>query len=126
MALSYLLFNKLKWFNIADNAQSATVNGRKYIAIPESGTVPSGTLIRDRYTGTSYTSSADTDVEIEAYFLDGTFLAKGVFSTVGAASILEAYVGHSNLKNPKWGGRTYLTHWYQRLKALITRKVVGA
>lgn len=125
MALSYLLFNKLKWFNIADNAQSATVNGRKYIAIPESGTVPSGTLIRDRYTGTSYTSSADTDVEIEAYFLDGTFLAKGVFSTVGAASVLEAYFGCSNLKNPKWGGKALLSHLYQWFRNLYRMVVIA-
>lgn len=101
--LDHLIFNKLKWFNIADDAQSATVNGRKYIAIPESGTVPSGTLIRDKFADTSYSLSADTDVEIEAYFLDGTFLARGNFSTAGGALIIEAYFGCSNLKNPKWG-----------------------
>lgn len=124
MALSYLLFNKLKWFNIADNAQSATVNGRKYIAIPESGTVPSGTLIRDKYSNTSYSLSADTDVEIEAYFLDGTFLARGVFS-IGGTSIIEAYFGCSNLKNPKWGGKHPLAHFWRAFKSLLFKKEVA-
>lgn len=36
MALSYLLFNKLKWFNIDNNSQQITANGKKWGAYPTS------------------------------------------------------------------------------------------
>ena len=43
--LDHLIFNKLKWFNVADNASSVTANGKKYYAIPTQVTVPKGTIL---------------------------------------------------------------------------------
>lgn len=35
MAIDHILFNKLKWFNVADNADSVTANGRTFYALPK-------------------------------------------------------------------------------------------
>ena len=43
--LDHLIFNKLKWFNVADSASSVTANGKKYYAIPTQVTVPKGTIL---------------------------------------------------------------------------------
>ena len=34
MAIDHILFNKLKWFNVADNADNVTANGRSFYALP--------------------------------------------------------------------------------------------
>lgn len=34
MAVDHILFNKLKWFNVADNADNVTANGKKYYVLP--------------------------------------------------------------------------------------------
>ena len=33
MAIDHILFNKLKWFNVADNADNITANGRSFYAL---------------------------------------------------------------------------------------------
>lgn len=43
--LDHLIFNKLKWFNVADNADNITANGKKYYAIPTQVTAPRGTIL---------------------------------------------------------------------------------
>lgn len=34
MAIDHLVFNRLKWFNVADNADSVKANGRNFYALP--------------------------------------------------------------------------------------------
>lgn len=34
MAISHLIFNRLKWFNVAENADNVTANGRSFYALP--------------------------------------------------------------------------------------------
>ena len=34
MTISHLIFNSSKWFNVADNADSVTANGRSFYALP--------------------------------------------------------------------------------------------
>ena len=34
MTVDHLIFNKLKWFNVADNADSVKANGRSFYALP--------------------------------------------------------------------------------------------
>lgn len=34
MTVDHILFNKLKWFNVADNADNVTANGRSFYALP--------------------------------------------------------------------------------------------
>lgn len=42
MAIDHLVFNRLKWFNVADNADSVTANNKEFLAIPTEITVPDG------------------------------------------------------------------------------------
>lgn len=34
MAIDHLVFNRLKWFNVADNADNVKANGRNFYALP--------------------------------------------------------------------------------------------
>ena len=34
MAIDHMLFNKLKWFNVADNSEVVQANDKRYVAIP--------------------------------------------------------------------------------------------
>ena len=34
MTVDHMLFNKLKWFNVADNADNVKANGRSFYALP--------------------------------------------------------------------------------------------
>lgn len=45
--LDHLIFNKLKWFNVADNADSVKANGRNYCVMPVSFTIPKDTHLSD-------------------------------------------------------------------------------
>lgn len=40
--LDYLIFNKLKWFNVTDNAETVNVNGKSYTAVPKQIEIPAG------------------------------------------------------------------------------------
>ncbi|MBL1059526.1 hypothetical protein [Lactobacillus sp. A27] len=40
-----MLFNRLKWWNIDNNADKTTINGRNYVAIPEEIKIPNDTNI---------------------------------------------------------------------------------
>ena len=45
MAIDHLVFNKLKWFNVADNADSVTANGKDYEAVPQQVKIPKNTKV---------------------------------------------------------------------------------
>ncbi|ALJ23979.1 hypothetical protein AO203_09475 [Lactobacillus gallinarum] len=47
MSLSHLIFNRLKWFNVADNADSVKANNKDYVALPTSFTLPKDTHVSD-------------------------------------------------------------------------------
>lgn len=62
MAIDHLVFNRLKWFNVADNADNITANGRNYFAMPVSFTIPEGTHISDGAHQQGFDLSKDCDV----------------------------------------------------------------
>lgn len=45
MAIDHLVFNKLKWFNVTDNADNMTANGKDYEAVPQQVKIPQNTKI---------------------------------------------------------------------------------
>lgn len=45
MAVDHLVFNSLKWFNVTDNADNITANGKKYYAAPSKITIKQGTSL---------------------------------------------------------------------------------
>lgn len=130
-----LIFNKLKWFNVADGANSVTANGRKFYAIPKSVTISqlnerirkivenwnqaSAQLAEDSILNVSGVSS-------KGYLVYGTIKAKeesrnfNYNINVNNPLLIE----FSEAKNVNWGGNLPLSHLYQWLRAFITRKVV--
>lgn len=44
--IDHLIFNKLKWFNVTDNADNVKANGKKYYAVPSKITIKQGTIIQ--------------------------------------------------------------------------------
>lgn len=47
MAIDYLVFNRLKWFNVADDANEVTINHKSWTAHPASVTVKDASVLRD-------------------------------------------------------------------------------
>lgn len=43
--LDHILFNNQSWYSIAGNADNATVNGKKYYAVPSKITIKKGTSL---------------------------------------------------------------------------------
>lgn len=46
MAIDHLVFNKLKWFNVADDANEVTINHKSWTAHPASVTVKDKSVLR--------------------------------------------------------------------------------
>lgn len=92
MAIDHLVFNKLKWFNVADNADSVTANGKKYYALPSKVKVtkdnPSLWIIHGSYPG-SFNSGTVFDVL-------GTY--KNTYNEQGKKRYIISY-SESNEKN---------------------------
>lgn len=67
MAVDHILFNKLKWFNVADNADNVTVNGKKYYAVPSKITIKQGTSLTYPIRGSvvaTLTAQLQKDLEV--------------------------------------------------------------
>ena len=45
MAIDHLIFNSLKWFNVADNADSVKANGRNFYALPSKVKLTKNTIL---------------------------------------------------------------------------------
>lgn len=121
--LDHLIFNRSKWFNVADNASSVTANGKKYYAIPTQVTVPKGTilyLMDDTVNefkqhavvaqdGTCKVGAlilkgqlaeglnGDGIANLDVYLLNGHVVVENGFTTGGFVKI-------TDVTNPVWGG----------------------
>lgn len=123
MAIDHLIFNKLKWFNVADNADNITANGKKYYAIPTQVTVPKGTILY--YMDDSANEfkqnaviSQDSTCKVGAFILKGQ-LAEGINDDgvanfdvykLNGHTVIEngfatnGFVKITDVTNPVWGG----------------------
>lgn len=141
--LSHMLFNKLKWFNAADNASSVTANGKKYYAIPTQVTVPKGTilyLMDDTVNefkqhgvvaqdGTCKVGAfilkgqlaeglnGDGIANLDVYLLNGHVVVENGFTTGGFVKI-------TDVTNPVWGGIKPPKPLLSRLYAALRKAVV--
>lgn len=147
--VDHLIFNKLKWFNVADNADSVTANGKDYEAVPQQVKIPKNTKVnlfnsfnsadirREKY------AASDTVLNCigvigENYCCSGKITLYGYYGTISTVDlnggknewVSENYnicvIPKSKVQVVKWGGKALLVALYQRFKALTTRKVVGA
>lgn len=106
--IDYLIFNKLKWFNVVDNAESALINNKKYVALPSEVTLPDNTFVTDIMGNISDRVDNETSFKVvglfsqggtDYYVITGNFTGKVYGETGGTMA-----VSKSAVKNPKWGG----------------------
>ena len=68
MAIDHLVFNKQNWFNVADNADNITANGKKYYAFPNKITIKQGTSLTYPSRGTegaTITNRLKEDLQVD-------------------------------------------------------------
>ena len=143
MSLSRLIFNRLKWFNVADNADSVKANNKDYVALPTSFTLPKDTHVIDGYHQSGMNISRDCEVTCVGSSNDFYYFCGKIFTDwnvldraldidnpkdVEDSVTFERpwFVRKSKVTNVKWGGKSLLSHVYQWFRALITRMVVIA
>ena len=134
--VDHLIFNKLKWFNVADNADQVSANGRNYVAIPKQVTIPSGTSVWGDYEMRSYDYLINTDTTCNIvgktqFMWAGNTSPKTVDCYVTLDKITGAgndnmtyFIPVSSVKNVKWGGNSPLSRLYQAFKLLLCSKEV--
>lgn len=145
MAIDHLVFNKLKWFNVADDADNITANGKKYYTIPTQVTVPKGTILYSMDdSANAFQQKAvvtqDSTCKVgefilkdqlawglngygianfDVYLVTGTLTIENDFTTVGG------YVKITDVTDPVWGGKPLLIALLSRVYATL-RKVASA
>lgn len=106
MALSYLLFNKLKWFNIDNNSQQITANGKKWGAYPTSVKLNgTGALANDLGFG-NVIGTPDCECYAKIVNRFGTFYVVNYKGTM-------AFIRDDQVSSENWGGKTLLDYVLQ-------------
>lgn len=110
MTIDHLVFNRLKWFNVADNAGNVTANGKKYYAVPSKITIKQGTIIQYPIQGSELADVAvklQEDLEVKCigandnhYFFIGYIGHNYTFQEREGYGVGE--VSKSNCKNIVW------------------------
>ena len=122
MTVDHLIFNKLKWFNVADNADNVQANGRNYIALPASFTLPKGTHVNNGSHPGGMNISQDCEVTCVGSSNDFYYFCGKIFTDWDSGSDYEIdidnpkdveskdiftapwFVRKSKVTNVKWGG----------------------
>lgn len=121
MTIDHLVFNRLKWFNVADNADSVTANGKNYIALPASFTLPKGTHVSDGDHAGGMNTSRDCEVTCVGSSDDFYYFCGKIFTDwnglnseldIGNPKDVENtviferpwFIRKSKVTNVKWGG----------------------
>ena len=118
--LSHMLFNRLKWWNVDDNADKATINGRDYIATPKKIRVPARAQV---YIGSeTYYASEDQTIDILGKTTNDKYVFDPHKFDADGVSLGDGYdYGIINCKDatPIWGGKRLLSHVYQALRRVV-------
>lgn len=142
MAIDHLVFNKQNWFNVADNADSVTANGKNYIALPASFTLPKGTHVSDGSHQGGLNISQDCEVTCvgssnDFYYFCGKIFTDytGLFSEIDIDNPKDVenrdnftapwFIRKSKVTNVKWGGKALLSHLYQWFRNLYRMVVIA-
>lgn len=123
--LDHLIFNKLKWFNVDTSKNSATINGKNWIALPTEITVKSD-AIANTLSGSVYRLVNDATLSVKG-ILNGQYIASGEIEVQSYSSDTEKInaiftVDKSDIKNVIWGGKTLLSQLWQRLRHAFTSR----
>lgn len=129
MAISHLIFNRLKWFNVAENADNVTANGRNFYALPSkikttTDNIHLYAIVGDTPPGDF--SSGTVFTVVGAY--------KNTYSEDGKKRYLVSYSGSSGDAildisgsdcTPIWGGKALLSHVYQWFRDAFRMVVIA-
>lgn len=146
MAIEHLIFNRLKWFNVADNADSTTINGRNYEAIPSQVKVPAHTEITILNNATtalgSFERYAEKDtilncigiinnnycctgkINLNQYGSPNEYGTYGSLFSANLDTNTLGLVPKSQVQITKWGGKSPLSHVYQWFRNLYRMVVI--
>lgn len=115
MTVDHLIFNKLKWFNVADNADNITANGKKYYAVPSKITIKQGTYLTYPSAGSDHednTNRLKQDLQVDCVGANANhyfFVAYIDYDTYGVNYDFDeregcgvGEVSKSNCKNIVW------------------------
>lgn len=112
----------LKWFNVNDNADSINANGKNYVAIPTSFTLPTGAHVNDGSHQGGMNISRDCEVTCVGSSNDFYYFCGKIFTDWNSGSDYEIdidnpkdvenhiifdrpwFVRKSKVTNVKWGG----------------------
>ena len=141
--LDHMIFNRLKWFNIPDNANSMNANGKNWEAIPKQIVLKRGAsvaFLNDFNSADTRFPKITDAVTVhcigatkDAYFFDGNITWDDHNGVSGSIDLQEVpyssntaigMVPKQEAQNVIWGGKSPLSHWYQAFRA-IARKVVA-
>lgn len=89
MAVDHLIFNKLKWFNVADDANEVTINHKIWTAHPASVTVKDESVLiywnNDDYSTYTYDFKLDGQQDFKCIGKAGdVYIVSGYFETYDA------------------------------------------
>nr|DAQ70484.1 MAG TPA: hypothetical protein [Caudoviricetes sp.] len=132
--LDHMIFSKLKWFNIPDNADSVFMNGKTWSSHPKTVTIADGTEIyglTDKYSnsGGSYTIKTDG-----TWTLTCVGESNGYYAVTGKCNqrmpftdddkSTNVYLGVvKDVISENWGGKNLLIRLCQAFKALTGKAV---
>ena len=107
MAVDHLLFNNQSWYSIAGNADNATVNGKKYYAVPSKVTIKQGAYVSPEYNGGVLGQSAEVECVAASdsyyYFVGQITLSNGLTCTYTEARSYDVgRVAKSDCTNIVW------------------------
>ncbi|MCT3400971.1 hypothetical protein [Lactobacillus helveticus] len=143
MTIDHLVFNRLKWFNVADNADSVKANNKDYVALPTSFTLPKDTYVSDGNHQSGMNISRDCEVTCVGssndfyYFCGKIFIDWNNFDSVefdidnpkdvenSVTFERPWFVRKSKVTNVKWGGKALLNHLYQWFRKLYRMVVIA-
>lgn len=140
--LDHLIFNKLKWFSIADNADNVKANNKDYVALPTSFTLPKGTHVSDGDHEGGMNISHDCEVTCVGSSDDFYYFCGKIFTDwsgldseldIGNPKDVENtvvftrpwFVRKSKVTNVKWGGKALLSHVYQWFRDAFRMVVIA-
>lgn len=151
--LDHIIFNKLKWFNIADNVESVNANNRVYYTMPRSFSIPANVDIIFSYGGRDNNDSDIADINFSPqtthqngqqmdniacigikaknstiYYLfnSNVPILNSVNHIEWVTTNGEAVVKASDVKNVIWGGKSFLFAVVSMVKRAFTQFKKGA
>lgn len=121
--LDHMLFNLQKWFAIDDNTDSVIINNNQYYKVPKRVKTPPLETMRDLcVNGDPYTEHIYDCVGVSSMY----YVLKGTVRQAGSGTMDTTFLVEKTGCTPIWGGKSLLSHWYNKALRHFTRRVAVA